>query len=504
MARQTRSAAAAAKAAQESNYTAATTRKSKKDTSTVTSSKQTSKSQQPSTPARANIGRKRTRGSTLKEEEDEDTYSNGEEDGEVEAPSKDRATKRARKSAESEDVDVKVKEEAIEENASPVKTPVKKKKAEKYSEGVSPYPNWPNPTPEMCREVIRLLEKLHGKADPPKEIPPPSLDRAGCGDVPAVLDAIVRTRLSANTTNKNSATAFRGLVERFGVLKEGVGKGSVDWNAVRVARNEDVLEAIKHGGLAKTKSKDIQAILQIAYDENQTRKSQLEDPDSKAAGEATEPADAKDMEIANASQEVISLDQYHLLPTWDAMRKMTEFPGIGWKTAACVAMFCMQRPVFAVDTHVFRLCQYLGWIPKSTKKGEPKIDRDTCFFHCDAMIPDDCKYALHQLLIRHGKACPRCRAVTGQSSRDWETGCVIEHLVTRHGAKKGGSSAKDREKARLAAGLDEDAKEAGDEHKAKTNRLVKERHGEVDGKDDDAKAESEQGESSDLSEAESE
>jgi hypothetical protein len=44
---------------------------------------------------------------------------------------------------------------------------------------------------------------------------------------------------------------------------------------------------------------------------------------------------------------------------------------------------------------------------------------------------------LHQLLIKHGKECPRCRAATSTGSERWEEGCPIEHLVTRYGAKKG-------------------------------------------------------------------
>jgi hypothetical protein len=48
---------------------------------------------------------------------------------------------------------------------------------------------------------------------------------------------------------------------------------------------------------------------------------------------------------------------------------------------------------------------------------------------------------LHQLFIKHGKTCPRCRAATGQGSKDWDEGCVIDHLVTRTGARKTGVKA---------------------------------------------------------------
>ncbi|EME88374.1 uncharacterized protein MYCFIDRAFT_25275 [Pseudocercospora fijiensis CIRAD86] len=328
--------------------------------------------------------------------------------------------------------------------------------------GVSPYPDFLRPTPEECEEVVRILEKKHGKVIVPNAVPPPSLDVAGCGEVPSVLDALIRTRLSANTTNKNSSTAFQGLVARFGTLKEGIGKGSVDWDAVRRAPNHEVFKAIERGGLAKIKSKDIQEILQMAYEENQERRSALTSPSGDPAGAEHEPESEKQEEIAKAKQNVISLDHLHLLSTNEAIEKMLSFPGIGPKTASCVALFCLQRPSFAVDTHVFRLCQYLGWVPKSVKKGEPKVDRNTTYSHCDARIPDEFKYPLHQLLIKHGKVCPRCRAITGTTSANWEEGCPIEHLVKRHGSKKGGSSAAAREKAKDAAQEGDEAEDEED------------------------------------------
>ncbi|KAK4508304.1 hypothetical protein PRZ48_002042 [Zasmidium cellare] len=370
--------------------------------------------------------------------------------------------KRAKKSPKTEDVDSKdIKVEDSAEDVD-VKTPKKAKKP-KYSltPGITPFPDYPRPTPEECREVTRLLSKVHGEVNVPKAIPPPSLDVAGCGEVPSVLDALIRTRLSANTTNKNSSTAFQGLVARFGTIKEGIGKGSVDWDAVRTAPQKDVFKAIERGGLAQIKSKDIQAILQMAYEENQERKNAFSN-DEGPAGAENEPETEKNEEIAKAKKNIISLDHLHLLSTDEAINKMLTFPGIGPKTASCVALFCLQRPSFAVDTHVFRLCQYLGWVPKTTKKGQAKVNRETTYSHCDVRIPDEFKYPLHQLLIKHGKVCPRCRAATGQSSANWEEGCPIEHLVKRHGAKKGGVSVAARKKAKAAANEDgEDAEDGG-------------------------------------------
>jgi endonuclease III len=425
-------------------------------------------------------GRKRTR-QIAKKEEVEDTNElphnlgaslltpGAEEGDEQQASPPKKRTKRVTKSEsaakakadEVAEVGKAVKAEP-EDPATPStakKTPRKKGKNSLVL-GESPYPDYLRPTPEECHEVVRILEGVHGKANAPKVVPPPDLSRAGCGEVPSILDAIIRTRLSAHTTDTNAARAFQGLVKRFGVVKEGIGKGSVDWNAVRLASYEDVVEAIKCGGLSKIKAKDIQGILNMTYQQNQERGAALK---AKAAppGADREPESEKHAEIEKADNDIISLDHIHLLSTSEALSEMMKFPGVGWKTASCVALFCMQRPSFAVDTHVFRLCQYLGWVPKTPKQGEPKIDRDPTFIHCDVRIPDELKYALHQLLIKHGKKCPRCRGITGQSSAGWEEGCALEHLVKRHGARKGGVSTAYRKKAKEAAGagaVDDEAK----------------------------------------------
>ena len=297
--------------------------------------------------------------------------------------------------------------------------------------GISPFPEWPRPTPQECEEVSRLLSSVHGEIIPPATIPEPSLTVTGCGEVPSVLDALIRTLLSGATTGNNSAMAFNGLVQTFGILEDGIGKGSVNWEAVRQAPLKDVFEAIKSGGLADIKSKNLKAILDIVHKENQERRDTLikDEPDAGA-----EPN--KQYEIACADQNFLSLNHLHNLDTTDqVMTELVKYPGIGPKTAACVILFCLQRPCFAVDTHIFRICKWLGWLPPP--KAKVKITEVTAFNHLEVRIPDHLKYPLHQLFIRHGKSCARCRAITGQSSAGWEEGCVIDHLVTRTGKRKG-------------------------------------------------------------------
>ncbi|KAF2847778.1 DNA glycosylase [Plenodomus tracheiphilus IPT5] len=341
-------------------------------------------------------------------------------------------------------------EDIVAKATSTIKDPPKKKEKAKNSNygltpGHTPYPNYPHPTPEECQEVTRLLSKVHGKVQAPKTIPAPSLEVSGCGEVPSVLDALIRTRLSAATSCTNSSRAFAGLVQKFGILEEGVGKGSVDWNKVRLADQKEIFEAIKSGGLADVKSKDIKKILQMVWEENQTRRDELLSS-KEASGSKGEAAEDKKNEVEKAEHNIVSLDHLHTLSSEDAFTALTKYPGIGPKTASCVLLFCLQRPSFAVDTHVFRLCKWLGWVPppgdsrglapggKGTFVGPT---RNSTYAHCEVRVPDDLKYPLHQLLIKHGKACPRCRAITGEGSDGWEKGCPIEHLVKRDGVRKG-------------------------------------------------------------------
>ncbi|KAI9682494.1 MAG: hypothetical protein M1829_000286 [Trizodia sp. TS-e1964] len=350
-----------------------------------------------------------------------------------------------------------VENEDLPEDESPRKK-ARRAKANPYglTPGETPFPDWPHPTHEECQVVHDLLTTIHGEVKAPATIPAPSLTVTGCGEVPSILDALIRTLLSAATTGGNSARAFKGLVDKFGLLNEGIGKGSVDWNKVRQAEIGDIFEAIKSGGLAATKSKRIKEILDMVYQENIERRESLlkakEDDKPALELKATEnqTSDDKNTEIAKADQNVLSLDHLHSLGSDDALNALIKYPGIGPKTASCVLLFCMQRPSFAVDTHVFRLCKWLKWVPVE------KANRNSTYSHCEVRIPDSLKYPLHQLFIKHGKICPRCRAATGENSEDWDKGCVIDHLLTRTGKRKGGALETPKRRSKAKEGEDED------------------------------------------------
>jgi endonuclease III len=199
----------------------------------------------------------------------------------------------------------KVDELATAESASKM-SPAKLRMLESLSS--SPFPDFAHPTPDECHEVNAALVKVHGKRVRPKELNLNALG-ANCGEVPSVLDALVRTILSQNTNNKNSSTAKHSLDETFGVG---------NYEAVRVAPLEEVVDALRCGGLANIKGGRIKRILNEVYEKYGT----------------------------------LSLDHLHGVSDEEAKRELMAFDGVGPKTASCVLLFCLRRESFAVDTHV--------------------------------------------------------------------------------------------------------------------------------------------------------
>jgi endonuclease-3 len=171
---------------------------------------------------------------------------------------------------------------------------------------------------------------------------------------------LVRTVLSQNTSDLNRDTAYGRLRERFR-----------SWEEVRDAPVDEVIEAIRPGGLANTKGPRIQAILR----------------------ELGDPPD---------------LDWLEEAPRDEAIGFLTDLPGVGRKTAACVLIFTWGRPEIPVDTHVYRVGGRLGLFREraSLVEAHDEMRRIT--------DPEDA-YELHINLITHGRRvcrpkprCPEC------------------------------------------------------------------------------------------------
>lgn len=224
------------------------------------------------------------------------------------------------------------------------------KAAAKAEAALNPYPTFMHPTTAEVRAVHDGLMALHPEVLEVKAQKKADTE-GGCGDRTLVLDALVGTILSQNTTDVNSHRAFMSLKAAFPT-----------WEAFRTAPSSTCEDSIRQGGLAATKTARIKLILEALLEER---------------GE-------------------LSLEFMREMSTEDIKAKLRTYKGVGAKTISCVLLFCLHRADFPVDTHVWKIALALGWVPKSA-------DRDGTYAHLNARVPDELKYALHVLLVEHGK-----------------------------------------------------------------------------------------------------
>jgi len=181
-----------------------------------------------------------------------------------------------------------------------------------------------------------------------------------------LLDALVETILSQNTTDANSSRAFRALRQRY-----------PRWHDVLAAPTGDIVAAIRSAGLANTKAPRIKAILARLQEE----------------------------------QGQLSLKHMGRMNNAAAMEYLLSLPGVGPKTAACTLLFGMGRDIFPVDTHIHRLCRRLG-IVSNFATAEQTQDSMV------SLVPKGRALSLHVNLIRHGRQV--CKAQRPQCD-----GCAL-------------------------------------------------------------------------------
>ena len=275
----------------------------------------------------------------------------------------------------------------------------------------SPFPDYEPPTPSECREIHDILVKTHPDIAVSSQSASTSKNAAAtCGKVPNVLESLIGTILSQNTSGKNSTAAKRSLDETF---------GRNNFQAIATAEKSAVVDAIRMGGLANKKADVIQRILREVKDRHGTYSLQH------LAGAAAAPVSTRD---ARGSPPVKMEEPDRAVNAFsneEAMKELVSFEGVGPKTASCVLLFCLGRSSFPVDTHVFRLSRLLGWVPA-------KADRVTAQAHLDMKIPNELKYGLHVLMVGHGRRCKGCKG--GRSGKD---PCVLkEWLKEKRGMKE--------------------------------------------------------------------
>ena len=164
---------------------------------------------------------------------------------------------------------------------------------------------------------------------------------------------LVYTVLSQNTTDVNTDRTYAALRRRFAT-----------WSEVRDAPVAEVEEAIAAGGLSHVKAPRIGAILQAL----------------------SEAGSEPDLGLLDALRDD------------DAVAYLQSLPGVGPKTAACVLLFSLGRPVMPVDTHVHRVSGRLGLI-------EARLTAAAAHGVLTALAGPAATdiYAAHVGLVRHGR-----------------------------------------------------------------------------------------------------
>jgi endonuclease-3 len=192
------------------------------------------------------------------------------------------------------------------------------------------------------RKITLLLEKHYGI---PRRTDPGNL-----------IDILVETILSQNTSDQNRDRAYQSLKKRF-----------PRWEDVLGAKINGVVSAIRQGGLARQKAKRIREILHwIKRQQGKLSLSFLGKMDSEAI-----------------------------------KKTIGTLKGIGPKTLHCLLLFGLRREAFPVDTHILRIGKRLGFIPE-------RMDAEKAHLWMSPLIPKDKSLSLHLNLIRFGRSL--CKA----------------------------------------------------------------------------------------------
>ncbi|MGI8486181.1 MAG: endonuclease III domain-containing protein [Thermomicrobiales bacterium] len=194
--------------------------------------------------------------------------------------------------------------------------------------------------------VADILEETYG----PFELEP-------TGDP---LAQLIGTILSQHTSDINTARSYASLRASFPA-----------WEDVVLADPASVVEAIRSGGLANSKAPRIQDVL-------------------------------TEIKERTGGHRLNTLGD---MPVVDATRWLTSLHGVGPKTAACVLLFALGKPVMPVDTHVHRIAQRIGFVG-------PKVNAVRTELVLEDLLGDNPQqvYAFHKGLIAHGKTICKARA----------------------------------------------------------------------------------------------
>ena len=178
------------------------------------------------------------------------------------------------------------------------------------------------------------------------------------------VSELILTILSQHTSDVNSHRAYQNLLGRFDSL-----------DRVRKAEAEEIADAVRSAGLSRIKAPRIKEVLNLIVERHGS------------------------LDLGFLAD--MDLDE--------ARRWLTDLPGVGPKTAACVLLFSLDRPALPVDTHVYRVARRLALF-------DPRTTPDQAHRILEEMVSPAKVYDFHLNMIAHGRRvckapvpiCPRC------------------------------------------------------------------------------------------------
>lgn len=167
--------------------------------------------------------------------------------------------------------------------------------------------------------------------------------------LPDPLDLLIATVLSQNTNDNNSYKAFQNLKSAYN-----------SWDELIDVKRTKIEKIIRVAGLAKQKSEAIKNLIS---------------------------------ELSKNGK--LNLNFVKGLDNNSAIERLTNFKGIGVKTASCVLLFALDRNVCPVDTHVHRTTNRIGIVNEKTA--------DKTFYALNKNFPERIAHSFHTNLIRLGR-----------------------------------------------------------------------------------------------------
>ena len=166
------------------------------------------------------------------------------------------------------------------------------------------------------------------------------------------LDELIFIILSAQTESYLYRKTYRNLRAAYH-----------PWEQLLKASETEIAFVIRAGGLARKKASQLKAALHQI----------------------------------KATRGVVSLQFLHDLSDAEASEYLDALPGIGVKSAKCVMMYSLNRAVFPVDTHGWRIARRLGIAPPVAKPSEAQQQV------LEQQIPRGIRFSLHVKFVSLGQ-----------------------------------------------------------------------------------------------------